>query len=111
TVEIKSGYGLALEHEAKQLRAARALATQREISIVTTFLGAHALPPEFAGDPDGYIANVTDVMMPAIADAGLPDAVDAFCETIGFTREQTRRVFAAAQSHGLPVKLHAEQLS
>jgi imidazolonepropionase len=111
TVEIKSGYGLAVEHEAKQLRAARALGTQREISIVTTFLGAHALPPEFAGDPDGYIENVTGVMLPAIARAGLADAVDGFCEGIGFTRDQMRRVFEAAKAHGLPVKLHAEQLS
>ncbi len=111
TVEIKSGYGLALEHEAKQLRAARHLADHRNVTVVTTFLGAHALPPEFAGDPDGYIANVCDVMMPAIAAVGLADAVDAFCEGIGFTNEQTRRVFEAAKAHGLPVKLHAEQLS
>ena len=111
TVEIKSGYGLALEHEAKQLRAARALGSQREISIVTTFLGAHALPPEFAGNPDGYIENVANVMLPAIAREGLADAVDGFCEDIGFTREQIHRVFEAARAQGLPVKLHAEQLS
>jgi imidazolonepropionase len=111
TVEIKSGYGLALEHEAKQLRAARALAAQRSVSVITTFLGAHALPPEFAGDPDGYIGEVCDVMMPAIAQTGLADAVDAFCEGIAFSREQTRRVFEAATRHGLRVKLHAEQLS
>jgi len=111
TVEIKSGYGLKLEHEAKQLRAARALGTQREVTVVTTFLGAHAVPPEFAGNPDFYIENVTDVMIPAIARDGLADAVDAFCEGIGFTNEQTRRVFEAARANGLPVKLHAEQLS
>jgi imidazolonepropionase len=111
TVEIKSGYGLALEHEAKQLRAARTLGHQREISVVTTFLGAHALPPEFAGDPDGYIENVVEVMLPAVARGGLADAVDGFCESIGFSREQMRRVFEAARAHGLPVKLHAEQLS
>jgi imidazolonepropionase len=111
TVEIKSGYGLALEHEAKQLRAARALGHEREISVVTTFLGAHALPPEFAGDPDGYTDNVAAVMLPAIAREGLADAVDGFCEGIGFTRDQIRRVFEAAQGYGLPVKLHAEQLS
>jgi imidazolonepropionase len=111
TVEIKSGYGLKLEHEAKQLRAARALGAQREISVVTTFLGAHAVPPEFAGKPDFYIENVTDVMIPAVARDGLADAVDAFCDGIGFTAEQTRRVFEAANAHGLPVKLHAEQLS
>ena len=75
------------------------------------FLGAHALPPEFAGDPDGYIAHVCDEMLPAVADAGLADAVDAFCEGIGFTAAQTDRVFAAARARGLPVKLHAEQLS
>jgi imidazolonepropionase len=111
TVEIKSGYGLMLDHEAKQLRAARALGQQRPVTIMTTFLGAHALPPEFAGDPDGYIAEICDSMMPAIAILGLADAVDAFCEGIGFSREQTRRVFTAAQAHGLPVKLHAEQLT
>jgi len=111
TVEIKSGYGLKLEHEAKQLRAARALGAQREVTVVTTFLGAHAVPPEFAGNPDFYIENVTDVMIPAIARDSLADAVDAFCEGIGFTNEQTRRVFEAARANGLPVKLHAEQLS
>jgi imidazolonepropionase len=111
TIEVKSGYGLALEHEAKQLRAARALGHRREISVITTFLGAHALPPEFAGDPDGYIENVTNVMLPAVARDGLADAVDGFCEGIGFTREQIRRVFEAAKARGLPIKLHAEQLS
>jgi imidazolonepropionase len=111
TVEIKSGYGLNLETEARQLEAARKLGRRREVSITTTFLGAHALPPEFAGDPDGYIATVCQEMIPAIADAGLADAVDAFCEGIGFTPAQVRRVFEAAAAHGLPVKLHAEQLS
>ncbi|MBC8025234.1 MAG: imidazolonepropionase, partial [Steroidobacteraceae bacterium] len=113
TVEIKSGYGLILEHERKQLRAARALGSvqTRGIDVRTTFLGAHALPPEFAGRADDYIANVCDEMLPALASEGLVDAVDAFCENIGFSAEQTRRVFAAAKSLGLPVKLHAEQLS
>ncbi len=111
TVEVKSGYGLTLDHEAKQLRAARALADHRPVNIRATFLGAHALPPEFAGDPDGYIDEVCDVMLPAIAAAGLADAVDAFCEGIGFTAAQTRRVFEAARTLGLPVKLHADQLS
>ena len=111
TVEIKSGYGLTLEHERKQLRAARALAGERAVNVRTTFLGAHALPPEFAGRADDYIAEVTGQMLPALAKEGLVDAVDAFCENIGFTREQTRRVFDAAIAHGLPVKLHAEQLS
>lgn len=111
TVEIKSGYGLALEHERKQLRAARALAQERAVDVSTTFLGAHALPPEFAGRADDYIAEVTGTMLPALAREGLVDAVDAFCEHIGFTLEQTRRVFDAATRAGLRVKLHAEQLS
>ena len=109
TVEIKSGYGLSLPEELKMLRAARALGDRA--SIVTTFLGAHALPPEHAGDPDGYIDRVCREMIPAVAEAGLADAVDAFCEGIGFTPCQTERVFAAARAAGLPVKLHAEQLS
>lgn len=111
TVEIKSGYGLSLEHEAKQLRAAKGLAEERDMRVATTFLGAHALPPEFAGNADGYIDHVCDTMLPAIAGEGLADAVDAFCEGIGFTAEQTRRVFEAATKAVLPVKLHAEQLS
>lgn len=111
TVEIKSGYGLSLDDELKSLRAARALADARPVSVTTTFLGAHALPPEFAGDPDGYIDLVCRQMIPAVAAEGLADAVDAFCEGIGFTPAQTRRVFEAAREHGLPVKLHAEQLS
>jgi imidazolonepropionase len=111
TVEIKSGYGLNLPSELKQLRAARALGDERPIAIRTTFLGAHALPPEFANDADGYIAEVCGRMIPAVAEAGLADAVDAFCEGIGFSRDQTRRVFEAAHAHGLRVKLHAEQLS
>jgi len=109
TIEIKSGYGLSTEHEVKQLRAARALGDRAR--IVTSFLGAHALPPEFRDDADGYIDLVCGEMIPAVAAAGLADAVDAFCEGIGFTPAQTRRVFEAARAHGLPVKLHAEQLS
>ncbi|WP_068092451.1 imidazolonepropionase [Novosphingobium rosa] len=111
TVEIKSGYGLALEAERRMLRAARQLGKMRKVTVKTTFLGAHALPPEFAGDADGYIDLVTKVMIPALAEEGLIDAVDAFCEGIGFTPAQTERVFTAAARHGLPVKLHAEQLS
>ena len=111
TVEVKSGYGLRLEDELKSLRAARRLADQRPVTILTTFLGAHALPPEHAGDADGYIAAVCNAMIPAAVAEGLADAVDAFCETIGFSLAQTRRVFEAARAHGLPVKLHAEQLS
>ena len=111
TVEIKSGYGLSTADELKALRAARALAAERPVRIRTTFLGAHALPPEFTDDPDGYIDLVCHEMIPAVAAEGLADAVDAFCEGIGFTPGQTRRVFEAARAHGLPVKLHAEQLS
>jgi imidazolonepropionase len=111
TLEIKSGYGLSLEHERKQLSAARALMSRRDVSVLTTFLGAHALPVEFAGRAEDYIREVCDVMLPQLKAAGLVDAVDAFCEHIGFSHEQTRRVLDAAVAHGLPVKLHAEQLS
>ncbi|ATY33950.1 imidazolonepropionase [Sphingomonas psychrotolerans] len=109
TVEIKSGYGLSPADEIKMLEAARALGEARRVGIAATFLGAHALPPEFAGDPDGYVDLVCNEMIPAVA--GLADAVDAFCEGIGFNTDQVRRVFEAAAAHGLPVKLHAEQLS
>ncbi|MET0969709.1 MAG: amidohydrolase family protein, partial [Tardiphaga sp.] len=95
----------------RQLRAARALATQRPISVTTTFLGAHALPPEADGDKDVYIDTVIAEMLPAIAELQLADAVDAFCEGIAFSPEQTARVFKAAKAYGLPVKLHADQLS
>jgi imidazolonepropionase len=111
TVEVKSGYGLSLAHELKSLRAARRLGAERPVTVCATLLGAHALPPEFKDDADGYVELVCRKMIPAAAAAGLADAVDAFCEGIGFTREQTRRVFEAARAHGLPVKLHAEQLS
>jgi imidazolonepropionase len=111
TVEIKSGYGLSLEHERLSLRAARRLGEIRPVSVRTTFLGAHALPPEFAGEADAYVDLICREMIPALAAEGLVDAVDAFCENIGFTPDQTRRVFEAARAHGLPVKLHAEQLS
>jgi imidazolonepropionase len=111
TVEVKSGYGLDLETEARCLRAARRLSRERRVEVRTTFLGAHALPPEAAGDKDAFIARVCGEMLPALAAEGLADAVDAFCEGIAFSPEQTRRVFAAARAHGLPVKLHADQLS
>jgi len=111
TVEVKSGYGLATEPELKMLRAARRLGHERPVSIRTTFLGAHALPPEYRDDADGYVELVCETMLPQVAAQGLADAVDAFCEGIGFTPAQTARVFAAAAAHGLPVKLHAEQLS
>lgn len=111
TVEIKSGYGLDTANEAKMLRVARRLAPLCSVEVRTTLLGAHALPPEYLGRPDDYVSLVCDEMLPAIAAAGLADAVDAFCETIGFTPAQTARVFDAAGRSGLPVKLHADQLS
>ncbi|MFO1147942.1 MAG: imidazolonepropionase [Alsobacter sp.] len=111
TVEVKSGYGLDLASEAKALRAARRLGSARPVDIVTTFLGAHALPAEAQGDKDAYIASVADIMLPAIAAEGLADAVDAFCEGIAFSPTQVERVFARARKLGLPVKLHADQLS
>jgi len=110
TLEIKSGYGLSLEAEARCLRVARQLGNDRRIDVRTTFLGAHALPPEFEGRPNDYISAVCE-WLPQLHAQGLVDAVDAFCETIGFTPAQTRRVFEAARALGLPVKLHAEQLS
>lgn len=111
TVEVKSGYGLDRVTELRMLRAARRLGAARPVSIMTTFLGAHTLPPEFAGDADGYVALLCDEILPDIAALGLADAVDAFCEGIGFTPAQTERLFVAAARHGLPVKLHADQLS
>jgi imidazolonepropionase len=111
TVEIKSGYGLNTETEAKTLRAARALAGRRRVNVRTTFLGAHTVPAEFDGRADAYIDLVVSEMLPAVAKDGLADAVDAFCEKIAFSPEQTERVFHAAAGHGLPVKLHADQLS
>ncbi len=111
TLEVKSGYGLERASEMKSLKAARRLGEVRPLSVTTTFLGAHAMPPEAAGDKDAYIDLVCRDMLPAVAAAGLADSVDAFCETIGFTPEQVARVFEAARAHGLPVKLHAEQLS
>jgi imidazolonepropionase len=110
TLEIKSGYGLAEEAEAKCLRVARKLAAQERVDVRTTFLGAHAIPPEFAGRADDYIELVC-AMLPRLHAQGLVDAVDAFCERIAFSPAQTRRVFDAARALGLPVKLHAEQLS
>ena len=110
-IEIKSGYGLALEHERKQLRVARRLSEAHGVTVRTTFLGAHALPPEYAGRSGDYIDLVCREMLPALAAEGLVDAVDVFCERIAFSLEETERVFKAAKSLGLPVKLHAEQLS
>jgi imidazolonepropionase len=111
TVEIKSGYGLELAAELKQLRVARRLGEAVAQTVRTTFLGAHALPPEYAGRSGEYIDEVVERMIPAVAESGLADAVDAFCESIGFSPQETERVFDAASAHGLPVKLHADQLS
>ena len=111
TVEIKSGYGLDLETELKQLEAAAALASRANVRVKRTFLGLHALPPEFKDDRAAYVQLVADVMIPAIAAAGAADSVDAFCEDIGFTAEEVDYVFAAGRANGLDVKLHAEQLS
>jgi imidazolonepropionase len=110
TLEIKSGYGLDIDNERKMLRVARRIGDTLGIGVRTTFLGAHALPPEFANDAEGYIDAVVD-WLPTLHAEGLVDAVDAFCEDIGFTPAQTRRVFAAAEALGVPVKLHADQLS
>lgn len=111
TIEVKSGYGLALEHERKSLRAARRLGTERRVHVRATFLGAHALPPEAGNDADAYIDLVVRDMLPTLAAEGLIDAVDGFCEGIGFSPAQITRVFEAARRLNLPVKLHADQLS
>jgi imidazolonepropionase len=111
TVEIKSGYGLDLENELKQLEAAGELGPRADVRVKRTFLGLHALPPEFKDDRAAYVQLVADVMIPAIAAAGAADAVDAFCENIGFTTEEVDYVFSAARANGLAIKLHAELLS
>ena len=111
TLEIKSGYGLDVASEAKMLRVARRVGELLPVTVRTTFLGAHALPPEYAGRADDYIDMLCGEMLPALAAQGLVDAVDAFCERIGFSHDQTARVFDVARRLGLPVKLHAEQLS
>jgi imidazolonepropionase len=111
TIEIKSGYGLELDTERRQLQAARRLAGERPISVRTTFLGAHTVPSEMAGNKQAYIDKVCDEMMPPIATEGLADAVDAFCEGIAFSAKQTAQVFAKAKALGLPLRLHADQLS
>jgi imidazolonepropionase len=110
-VEIKSGYGLDTENELKMLRVAQQLGREFPTTVMATFLGAHALPPEYTGRPDAYIDLVVNEMIPAVAAQGLATAVDAFCERIAFTPVQTERVFDAAKPYGLKVKLHAEQLS
>lgn len=109
TIEIKSGYGLTLEDESKQLRVARQLAETRAVEVVPTFLGAHAVPP--GRDAQDYINEVCTVMIPAVAAQQLAEAVDVFCENIAFSPAQAEQVFVAARQHGLAVKIHAEQLS
>jgi imidazolonepropionase len=111
TVEIKSGYGLELEHELRCLRIAQSLAADHAVSIATTLLGAHSVPAEFKGRADEYVEMVCTQMIPRAAREGLASAVDGFCEPIAFSVEQIRRVFEAARKHGLRVKLHADQLS
>jgi imidazolonepropionase len=110
-VEIKSGYGLDLANELKQLRAARRLGRELPVAVSATCLAAHAVPPEYKGRADEYVDLICGEIVPAVAREGLADAVDAFCDTIGFTPAQTERVFQAAERHSLPVKIHAEQLS
>lgn len=109
TIEIKSGYGLTLADERKQLRVARQLETLRKVEVATTFLGAHAVPP--GHEAQAYINEICAVMIPAIAAEGLAEAVDIFCENIAFNTDQAQQVFAAARQHGLAIKIHAEQLS
>lgn len=111
TIEIKSGYGLDLETERRQLQVARSLPAHRQVRVVTSYLGAHAVPPEATDDPDGYIARIVEEVLPTLAAEGLVDAVDGFCETIAFSPAQMARVFDKAKALGLPVKLHADQLS
>jgi imidazolonepropionase len=111
TLEIKSGYGLEREAETRMLRVAREAGRSLPVRVRTTFLGAHAVPPEYAGRSDDYIAFLCEELLPELAAAGLVDAVDAFCETIAFTPAQTERLFATAEALRVPVKLHAEQLS
>lgn len=111
TVEIKSGYGLDTENELKSLRVARRLADERAVTVKSTFLGAHALPPEMDGDKERYLDKVIGEMLPAVAESGLADTVDGFCEGLAFSPEQIGRVFDAAKRLGLSVKLHADQLS
>lgn len=111
TIEVKSGYGLDTPSEMKMLRVARRLGETLPISVATSFLGAHAVPPEFVGRQDAYVDLVCEEMLPAVTEAGLADAVDAFCEGIAFTPAETERIFAAARRLGLPVRLHADQLS
>lgn len=111
TLEIKSGYGLDLASELKMLRAARRIGEHTGLTVITTFLGAHALPPEFAGRQEDYVRHVCRQMLPAVITAGLADAVDVFCERIAFSQEQTRRILSRAKELGASLRLHADQLS
>lgn len=111
TVEIKSGYGLDLENELKMLRVARRLGQLTGMRVKTTFLGAHAVPLEYKGNAQGYVDYLINQVLPAAVDSGLVDAVDVFCETIGFTLQQTEQIYLKAQELSLPIKCHAEQLS
>ena len=111
SLEVKSGYGLDAANEQKMLRAARALETLLPVSVHTTFLGAHTVPEEFEGQSDAYIDLLCEEMLPSVAEAQLADSVDAFCETIAFDVGQVGRVFAKARKLGLPVRLHADQLT
>ncbi|WP_368174049.1 imidazolonepropionase [Aeromonas sp. s13] len=111
TVEIKSGYGLTLDDELKMLRVARRLGEALPIRVKTTLLAAHAVPPEYRDDPDSWVETICQEIIPAAAEAGLADAVDVFCEHIGFSLAQTEQVYLAADQYGLPVKGHMDQLS
>ena len=111
TVEVKSGYGLDTETELRMLRVARRLGAEHPVTLRTTFLGAHALAPEYADDRSGYLDLVCDTMIPRVTDEGLADGIDAFCEGIAFTPEECERVFAAGTRRGLPIRIHADQLS
>ena len=111
TIEIKSGYGLDPESETKQLRCARQVGERTGMRVRTTFLGAHALPPEYQGRPLDYLAMLTEELLPALADQGLADAIDAYCEHLAFSADQLRPLFRKARSLGIPVKVHADQLS
>jgi imidazolonepropionase len=111
TVEIKSGYGLDLNTELRMLRIARAIGAERQVEVVTTLLAAHVVPPEFKADRAAYVRHVVEEVIPAAAREGLADAIDAFMETIAFSEAEVRQVFTAARAHGIPIKLHADQIT
>ena len=111
TVEVKSGYGLDVETELRMLHVARRLDVEHPVAVRTTFLGAHALAPEYTDDRSGYIDLICETMIPRVMDEGLADGIDAFCEGIAFTPQECERVFAVGTQHGLPIRVHADQLS